>query len=286
MLNQVLSDVPRVMLLKKFLSDEEVDHLLLMAEPLYKEAGVIDNDTGVTVTGDYRTGFVAEFLPSATLTFKGIEDRIASVTGTRKVQGEPIQVIKYDVGHGYKPHHDFFHDNSPGHVKHKNQGGQRIHTCVIYLKAAEEGGETEFPELKIKVKPEVGDALIWTNIDPDGKGDPRTLHIGCPVVKGQKIIASRWIRERAWDGSEENEALKAKAIAAADLVSAKKAEENAKAEYQEKMNKLRATREEACYKDIQVILDKYGCRLVGVPEPEIDNGGVLRIGVGIHVRAQ
>jgi prolyl 4-hydroxylase len=42
------------------------------------------------------------------------------------------------------------------------------------------------------VRPRKGDALLFWSIRPDGIFDPLTRHASCPVVKGQKVVATRW----------------------------------------------------------------------------------------------
>jgi len=49
------------------------------------------------------------------------------------------------------------------------------------------------------VKGSTGDALIFRNVDASGRPDPAARHAGLPVIRGEKLIASRWIRERPLD---------------------------------------------------------------------------------------
>lgn len=60
----------------------------------------------------------------------------------------------------------------------------------------EEGGETSFTELGIKVKPKRGRALIWplTQDSNPNKMDIRMFHEALPVIKGVKLSANLWIR--------------------------------------------------------------------------------------------
>jgi prolyl 4-hydroxylase len=41
-----------------------------------------------------------------------------------------------------------------------------------------------------------GDALLFRNALADGRPDPESRHAGRPVSGGEKLIASRWIRQR------------------------------------------------------------------------------------------
>lgn len=59
----------------------------------------------------------------------------------------------------------------------------------------EEGGETNFPQLDIAVKPKRGRALLWPSVMDDDltKQDSRTYHEAKPVIKGLKLAANAWI---------------------------------------------------------------------------------------------
>ena len=84
-------------------------------------------------------------------------------------------------------------------INHRRQKllscGPRILTFFLYLSDVEEGGETVFPTLDIKVKPKRGRALIWPSVKSDSpeEQDPRTVHAAAAVLKGKKYAANAWI---------------------------------------------------------------------------------------------
>jgi prolyl 4-hydroxylase len=80
-------------------------------------------------------------------------------------------------------------------------GGQRTWTAMAYLNEPEEGGETFFPKLGIKVSPKIGNLLVWNNMDSLGKPNHDTLHAGLPVVAGSKYIITKWYREKPLPGA-------------------------------------------------------------------------------------
>ena len=43
-----------------------------------------------------------------------------------------------------------------------------------------------------KYRPRRGDAVLFHSLTPDGTIDPRSLHGGCPVVQGEKWVATKW----------------------------------------------------------------------------------------------
>ena len=73
-------------------------------------------------------------------------------------------------------------------------GGVRFITFMVYLSDVTSGGHTVFPQLGISVKPVEGAALYWFNINADMHYDSRVLHLGCPVMYGNKWIANKWIK--------------------------------------------------------------------------------------------
>jgi len=78
----------------------------------------------------------------------------------------------------------------------------RLCSFFVYLTTldAGSGGETFFPKLGLKVRPEARKAILWCNVRPDNAlmADARVIHRGCPV-KGEfeKLGMNIWI-----DGSK------------------------------------------------------------------------------------
>jgi prolyl 4-hydroxylase len=125
---------------------------------------------------------------------RSIEKRISSTTGLPEENGESIQLLHYTTGAEYKPHYDFFDPNTVGGKEHLKRGGQRFATFIMYLNTPQQGGETAFPLLNIKISARKGDALLFYSCDPHGTVDNLTLHGGSPVIAGEKWIATRWFR--------------------------------------------------------------------------------------------
>jgi prolyl 4-hydroxylase len=73
---------------------------------------------------------------------------------------------------------------------------QRLVTALVYLNEGYEGGETAFVKTGLKVKGRKGDALVFVNITADRRADPMAEHAGLPVIRGVKLLASLWMRER------------------------------------------------------------------------------------------
>lgn len=124
-----------------------------------------------------------------------IQERIAEVSEVPYDNHEFLQMLRYEPGQYYVPHHDFI----PGHVN--MPCGPRIMTFFLYLSDVVEGGETAFPLLRdksggtLKVTPKQGAALIWPNVNDQNSlvQDYRTKHEAVPVTKGVKFAANAWI---------------------------------------------------------------------------------------------
>ena len=271
---EILSEAPRVVRYKKFLSDDEVAHLLKLAEGKYVRSTVVDNSSGESVVSDYRTGELYAVGSFKDDVIRAVEERIAAVTETKVEQGETFQLVKYGPGDQYKIHHDWFDPKLPGSVKQLKWGGQRIKTALLYLKAPDEGGVTQFQNLGgLTVTPVAGDLLVFEYSAEDLKGD----HAGLPVVKGEKIVATKWIRERAADGSQEPEAVVAKTAAQQALLDARAAAMVAQAAAQEATRVEGEQRVNACGEELEKLCQKYRCRLYAAASIDIDpRTGVLR----------
>lgn len=127
-----------------------------------------------------------------------IEMRMADVLGIPNTQAETMQGQRYRIGQEFKPHHDFFHTTERYWQDERNKGGQRSWTAMIFLNAPDEGGETEFPNLGIGIRPVPGMMLMWNNMNPDGTPNHDTLHTGKPVIAGTKYIITKWYRLNHW----------------------------------------------------------------------------------------
>jgi prolyl 4-hydroxylase len=127
-----------------------------------------------------------------------IEARMSDVLGIANDYAETMQGQRYRAGQQFKPHHDFFHTDQDYWQRERLAGGQRTWTAMIFLDQPEAGGNTEFPELGIGVRPQPGRMLIWNNARPDGTPNHKTLHAGTPVEAGVKHIVTKWYRQDNW----------------------------------------------------------------------------------------
>ncbi|KAG9135841.1 hypothetical protein Leryth_002553 [Lithospermum erythrorhizon] len=135
-----------------------------------------------------------------------IEDKIAKATMIPRSHGEAFNVLRYEIGQRYLSHYDSFDPAEYGPQK-----SQRVASFLLYLSDVDEGGETVFPFedgqnmdpsfdfskcIGLKVKPRRGDGLLFYSLFTNGTIDKTSLHGSCPVIRGQKWVATKWIRDQ------------------------------------------------------------------------------------------
>ncbi|KAH1058688.1 hypothetical protein AAZX31_02G042000 [Glycine max] len=205
---EIISWEPRIFLYHNFLTKEECEHLINIAKPNMRKSTVIESETGMSIESRVRTSSGTFLARGRDKIVRNIENRIADFTFIPVDNGEELQVLHYQVGEKYVPHHDYFMDD----INTAN-GGDRIATMLMYLSDVEEGGETVFPDAKgnfssmpgwnelsvcgkkgLSIKPKMRNALLFWSIKPDATYDPLSLHGSCPVIKGNKWSSTKWIR--------------------------------------------------------------------------------------------
>lgn len=182
-----LSAAPQAHSFEGFFTPAECSYLIARSLPLLQPSVVVDPQTGQLRPHPVRTSEGAMFpWASEDLVIHALNRRIAAASGTDVAAAEPLQVLRYSPGQQYHPHLDAlpFGDN------------QRIYTMLVYLNDGYGGGETQFTRTGLTFAGRAGDALLFRNSTPSGEPDEMTQHAGLPVVRGEKYLASRWIRER------------------------------------------------------------------------------------------
>lgn len=124
-----------------------------------------------------------------------LQERAARLTGLPLGNQEQPNVITYEPGQHFEAHYDFTAANLM-HMPEFVRSGQRVMTLVTYLNDDFTGAPTRFPKLGLDLRGGVGDAVVFSNVKPDGAPDENTLHSGMPPEAGRKWVLSQWIRER------------------------------------------------------------------------------------------
>ena len=89
---------------------------------------------------------------------------------------EDYVFLRYSGGQQYKAHHDA-----------GGTASSRLISCLCYLNNDYEGGEIEFVNYNIKIKPEPGMLILFPSSFP-------YKHIAHPVTEGTKYNLVTWIR--------------------------------------------------------------------------------------------
>ena len=186
---------PVIALLDGLLSDEECDELIRLSRVKLQRSTIVDPVTGQHHVIDDRSSLGTFFALNENAFIAKLDGRIAEVVHWPIENGEGLQILNYKVGGEYKTHFDYFPPEDPGSAVHIAKGGQRVSTLVIYLNDVEQGGETIFPNMQLSVVPKKGSAVYFEYCNSLGQLDAQTLHGGNPVVKGEKWIATKWMRQ-------------------------------------------------------------------------------------------
>jgi prolyl 4-hydroxylase len=183
-------EAPAITRFAGLFSAAECAWLAAAAAPMLEPAVVVEPKTGRQARDPVRVCDSAGFTwPLENPAVHALNRRLAAASGSAPGQSEPLQVLRYRPAGEYKPHFDAI----PGFAN------QRTMTFLVWLNQDYEGGETFFPAPGLRLKGRTGDAILFRNVGADGRRDPAAGHAGLPVTRGEKLIASRWIRERPFE---------------------------------------------------------------------------------------
>ncbi|XP_064610732.1 prolyl 4-hydroxylase subunit alpha-1-like [Liolophura sinensis] len=199
---EVLSGDPYIVLFHNVISEEEGQHLMDLSKNLLERSAVGQPDNGVIV--EARISKVTWLWDNHTSIINKLSRRVEDITDLctlfreKGACAEPFQVLNYGIGGQYHSHFDFYQDRemvkkTPSFVR---DSGDRLATLMFYLSEVFAGGATVFPEVGVRIAPVKGAAAFWYNFK-EGRADLRTKHGGCPVLRGEKWVANKWIHEIA-----------------------------------------------------------------------------------------
>lgn len=200
---RTLSLYPRIVYLPDFLTDEECDTVIALANKTMTRSKVTagkTHDTRIDQNGvsDVRTS-TQTWLNTNEAPAKPIVDRLVEFTGMRDF--EQLQILHYGYGEQYIAHTDYFPTRMFGPM-----ASNRVITCFLYFSTVEEGGETQFPRADgkpmnwdfrsckygLRVKPIKRAVACFYDMLPDGRFDAHSLHGGCPPRVGEKWGGTLW----------------------------------------------------------------------------------------------
>jgi len=178
---------------KNFLSDDECKEVIDLISKDLKPSTVADlKDT--CLVSDYRTSKTAPMSHFHNDYYLKIDKKISNLLELEPFLGEVMQAQKYKPGQYYKEHWDYFTPWEKQYKTYCEWMGQRTWTTMIYLNDVEEGGETFFKHLKLKIKPKKGLLVAWNNLFFNGFPNYKTMHEALPPVSGDKYVITKWWR--------------------------------------------------------------------------------------------
>lgn len=205
---EVISSEPKVLVIKDFISDYEIDAIINAASSILTNSEVGSPSYGGNEYDTTQRSSTSCWLPrSSSKVTESIYCRAADILGidrdkmNENSNAESIQVVHYDTDQQFNCHYDFTIDNEPC---------SRFLTLLVYLNDKEDdesGGETAFPKATssslglsdddkskgFKIHAGKGSAVLFYNQLEDGNGDFLSLHSGLPVLKGEKWAMNIWV---------------------------------------------------------------------------------------------
>jgi len=190
---EIISKDPWLIVFDSLLTPDECDRVYEEAGTNFQRSGELGSSSNGPMETQHRTSetsFCIEECHELEIV-QSIRTKVFELFNYQIPENnyEFLQLVRYGEGKYYREHHD----SNEQYVEMPM--GPRILTFFFYLNEVEEGGETSFPRLDVKVKPKKGRAVLWANMRDDDihRNDLRTIHAALPVIKGFKKAANFWI---------------------------------------------------------------------------------------------
>jgi prolyl 4-hydroxylase len=150
----------------------------------FKRSSVADED-GVDMVNAERSSLSLPLGRGQDEVVKAVEGRVCQALDISPTQVEQQQIVFYPKGASFGLHHDSGtvinesdDDDSLATITVNVNQPVRSTTIFVYLNSLPvgQGGETSFPFLNLNVTPRAGDAIMFSNLLPDGTADVNTCH--------------------------------------------------------------------------------------------------------------
>jgi len=187
---------PALAVLSDVLSEDECAQLIALARGRLRPSTIVDPISGKDIVADHRSSQGMFFRLQETPFIARLDQRMAEIMNLPVDHGEGIQVLHYPAGAFSAPHYDFLVPSNAANQAALARSGQRVSTMVTYLNDVEEGGETLFPHIGWSVSPQRGNAVHFEFCNSLDQVDHASLHAGGAVVRGEKWVATKWMRQR------------------------------------------------------------------------------------------
>ncbi len=178
-----------------FLSDKECNKIIELSKEKIKRSTVITDESKEEIS-NVRTSSNTFLKNHIDPLLEKIDNSINSITGINKEKYEDLQIVNYKPEQLYEAHWDAcdpYYDKRC--INDNKRGGLRFATFIIYLNDDFDEGETEFPLLNKKIKPEKGKAVLFFNLNNTLLNrKEKSKHAGLPPKNGEKWMCNKWIR--------------------------------------------------------------------------------------------
>ncbi|WP_431262939.1 2OG-Fe(II) oxygenase [Roseateles chitinivorans] len=189
---------PMLAVLNNVFSTDECEEVIALARGRLRPSTLVDPRTGRDVVSGLRSSLGMFFRPAETPLIARLDRRIAEIMNLPVSHGEGLQILHYPEGAGSAPHYDFLVPSNPANQASIARSGQRVSTLVTYLNDVPAGGETVFPAAGWAVSPQRGNAVYFEYANSHGELDHASLHASSVVTRGEKWVATKWMRERVF----------------------------------------------------------------------------------------
>jgi predicted 2-oxoglutarate/Fe(II)-dependent dioxygenase YbiX len=192
---RVICEAPRIRAADQFVPVAVCDWLLACAAGKYQRSMMFDGQQSSVL--DSRTCSDFKFdIVSADVVMQVVRERVAATTTIPSVGFEPPQIFHYALGEEIKAHYDALRLGNQGYGQNGAYKGDRIATFLLYLNDDYDGGELEFPHVRLRHRGKAGDGVYFAHVDPNGVPDRMSLHAALPITRNEKFILSQWIHDR------------------------------------------------------------------------------------------
>ncbi|MFZ4540449.1 MAG: prolyl hydroxylase family protein [Rickettsiales bacterium] len=190
---KVKIDTAQIYVLEDFMTTAECQELIDISREQLQPSTISTQETEPDKY--FRTSSTCYLSQTKAPLAAEIDQRIAETVGINPIYSEGIQIQRYEVGQEFKAHTDYFQPGTKEYEKYCRVQGNRTWTMMVYLNDTPKGGGTQFTKLDLTFYPKTGTALIWNNLQEDGRPNSFTKHWGLPVEDGHKVIITKWFRE-------------------------------------------------------------------------------------------
>lgn len=187
---------PVLAILDGIIDADECEELIARARGRLRPSTVVDPATGRDTVSGLRASFGMFFRPLENPLVERLDRRMAALMNLPVEHGEGLQVLHYPEGAGSAPHFDFLVPSNAANRESVARSGQRVSTLVTYLNDVPEGGETVFPAAGWTVSPRRGHAVYFEYCNGQGELDHTSLHASRAVLRGEKWVATKWMRSQ------------------------------------------------------------------------------------------